>query len=67
MDYLTQWRMTLAAKRMQNTGETIPSIAPALGYKSESAFSALSNASGAPLLANTCVLSKAFARQRMCP
>jgi AraC-like DNA-binding protein len=40
MDYLTQWRMTLAAKRMQNTGETISSIAPALGYKSESAFSA---------------------------
>lgn len=40
MDYLTQWRMTLAAKRMQNDGETISSIAPALGYKSESAFSA---------------------------
>jgi AraC-like DNA-binding protein len=40
MDYLTQWRMTLAAKRMQDTGETISSIAPALGYKSESAFSA---------------------------
>jgi AraC-like DNA-binding protein len=40
MDYLTQWRMTLAAKRMQDTGATISSIAPALGYKSESAFSA---------------------------
>lgn len=40
MDYLTQWRMTLAAKRMQDSGETISSIAPALGYKSESAFSA---------------------------
>ena len=40
MDYLTQWRMTLAAKRMQDAGETIASIAPALGYKSESAFSA---------------------------
>lgn len=40
MDYLTHWRMTLAAKRMQDAGETISSIAPALGYKSESAFSA---------------------------
>jgi AraC-like DNA-binding protein len=40
MDYLTQWRMTLAAKRMQDTVEPISSIAPALGYKSESAFSA---------------------------
>ncbi len=40
MDYLTHWRMTLAAKRMQDTGETISSIASALGYKSESAFSA---------------------------
>lgn len=40
MGYLTQWRMTLAAKRMQDTGETISSIAPAVGYKSESAFSA---------------------------
>jgi len=40
MDYLTQWRMTLAAKRMQDIGETIASIAPAVGYKSESAFSA---------------------------
>jgi AraC-like DNA-binding protein len=40
MDYLTQWRMTLAAKRMQDTDEPISSIAPAVGYKSESAFSA---------------------------
>jgi AraC-like DNA-binding protein len=40
MDYLTQWRMTLAAKRMQDTRDTISSIAPALGYRSESAFSA---------------------------
>ena len=40
MDYLTHWRMTLAAKRVQDTGETISSLAPALGYKSESAFSA---------------------------
>ena len=40
MGYLTQWRMTLAAKRMEDTSEPISSIAPALGYKSQSAFSA---------------------------
>ena len=40
MDYLTHWRMTLAAKQLQNGGETISSIAPSLGYKSESAFRA---------------------------
>ena len=40
MDYLTQWRMTLAAEQLRDTGETISSLAPALGYKSESAFSA---------------------------
>jgi AraC-like DNA-binding protein len=40
IDYLTQWRMTLAAKRIQDAGETISRIATALGYKSESAFSA---------------------------
>ena len=40
MGYLTQWRMTLAAKRMEDTGEPISSIAPTLGYQSESAFSA---------------------------
>lgn len=40
MEYLTQWRMTLAASRLQHKGETISSIAPALGYRSESAFSA---------------------------
>ncbi len=40
MEYLTHWRMTLAAKRMQDGSESISSIAPALGYKSDSAFSA---------------------------
>lgn len=40
MDYLTHWRMTVAAVRMQNGNETISSIAPALGYKSDSAFRA---------------------------
>ena len=40
MEYLTHWRMTVAAKRMQNPGETVSSVAPTLGYRSESAFSA---------------------------
>jgi AraC-like DNA-binding protein len=40
MEYLTHWRMTVAAKRMENGGETISSVSPALGYKSHSAFSA---------------------------
>ena len=40
VDHLTHWRMTLAAKQLQNGGETISSIAPSLGYKSESAFRA---------------------------
>ena len=40
MDYLTRWRMTIAATRLSSSKETISSIAPAVGYKSESAFSA---------------------------
>ena len=40
MEYLTKWRMTLAANRVQDPTESIASIAPVLGYRSESAFSA---------------------------
>ncbi len=40
MVYLTHWRMTVAAQRMQNGSDTISSIAPMLGYKSDSAFRA---------------------------
>jgi AraC-like DNA-binding protein len=40
MAYLTRWRMTLAANRLQDKRESISSIAPSLGYRSESAFSA---------------------------
>jgi AraC-like DNA-binding protein len=40
MKYLTKWRMTLAAKRVQDPAESIASLAPVLGYRSESAFSA---------------------------
>jgi len=39
MDYLTRWRMMLAADRLSNGGATISTLAPALGYESESAFS----------------------------
>ena len=39
MDYLTRWRMILAADRLANGRETISALAPALGYESESAFS----------------------------
>jgi AraC-like DNA-binding protein len=40
MEYLTHWRMTIAANRLKNPKESISSIAPAVGYQSESAFSA---------------------------
>ncbi len=40
MAYITRWRMTLAANRIQDKRESISSVAPSLGYQSESAFSA---------------------------
>ncbi|WP_051070904.1 AraC family transcriptional regulator [Mesorhizobium sp. STM 4661] len=39
MDYVTRWRMLLAAQRLENSDDPISSIAPDLGYESESAFS----------------------------
>jgi len=39
LDYLTRWRMLLAADRLAHSGESIPGIALSLGYDSESAFS----------------------------
>lgn len=39
IDYLTRWRMLLAADRLVTTRDPIAVIAPALGYESESAFS----------------------------
>ena len=38
MEYLTRWRMMLAADRLKESGDTIYAIASALGYESESAF-----------------------------
>ena len=39
MDYLTRWRMLLAADRLERSGDPIAVIAISLGYESESAFS----------------------------
>jgi AraC-like DNA-binding protein len=39
MDYLTRWRMLLAADRLRGGRENIASIAFSLGYESESSFS----------------------------
>ncbi|KAK0361352.1 hypothetical protein LTR94_023673 [Friedmanniomyces endolithicus] len=39
MDYLTRWRMLLAADRLENSSEPVSAIAFGLGYESESAFS----------------------------
>lgn len=40
MDYLTRWRMMIAADRLTNRGMPIAVVAPAVGYESESAFGA---------------------------
>ncbi len=39
MEYLTRWRMLLAADRLTSGSDPISVIAPSLGYESESAFS----------------------------
>jgi AraC-like DNA-binding protein len=39
MEYLTRWRMVLAADRLENSGDPVSVIALTLGYESESAFS----------------------------
>jgi AraC-like DNA-binding protein len=39
MEYLTRWRMLLAADRLVNSSEPISVISLSLGYESESAFS----------------------------
>ena len=38
MEYLTRWRMLLAGERLRHGRESIPEVAAALGYESESAF-----------------------------
>ncbi|QZZ22975.1 AraC family transcriptional regulator [Leptothermofonsia sichuanensis E412] len=39
MQYLTQWRLQLAAHHLQSTNESIAKIASQVGYESEAAFS----------------------------
>lgn len=39
MDYLAHWRMQLAADRLKNSADPVSTIAPSLGYESETAFS----------------------------
>ena len=39
LEYLTRWRMRLAADRLTHSGDALAVIAQALGYESESAFS----------------------------
>lgn len=39
MEYLTRWRMLLAADRLESSGDSVHVVALALGYGSESAFS----------------------------
>jgi AraC-like DNA-binding protein len=38
MEYLTRWRMLLAADRLKNSADGLSAIAQSLGYESESAF-----------------------------
>src|SRR5438067_57185 len=38
-DYLTRWRMDLAAQRLRDTDDTVAAIAAAIGYRSEYSFS----------------------------
>ena len=40
IDYLTRWRMMLAADRLSDKGMPIAMVAPTVGYESESAFGA---------------------------
>ena len=39
LEYLTRWRMLLAGDRLTNSNASVSTLAPALGYESESAFS----------------------------
>lgn len=38
MDYVTRWRMTLAAERLASTGLTVSAVARLVGYDSEKSF-----------------------------
>jgi AraC-like DNA-binding protein len=38
-EYLTRWRMDLAAQQLRDTDDTVAAIAAAVGYRSEYSFS----------------------------
>jgi transcriptional regulator GlxA family with amidase domain len=38
-EYLTRWRMDLAAQRLRDSDDTVAAIAAAVGYRSEYSFS----------------------------
>jgi AraC-like DNA-binding protein len=38
MQYLTRWRLTVAAQRLRSDGATIANVAQQIGYESEAAF-----------------------------
>jgi AraC-like DNA-binding protein len=39
MDYLTNWRMQIACELLKSANHTVSTVAAAVGYESESAFS----------------------------
>ena len=38
IEYVTSWRMQLAAERIRNSKDSLPAIAADVGYESEAAF-----------------------------
>jgi AraC family transcriptional regulator, alkane utilization regulator len=38
IEYVTSWRMQLAADRIRNSGDSLAAIAADIGYESEAAF-----------------------------
>lgn len=40
MEYLTRWRMMLAARLLRDQRQSVAAVAPSVGYESESAFGA---------------------------
>jgi AraC-like DNA-binding protein len=63
IEYVTRWRMLLAAERLETTRDPLSAIAPDLGYESESAFStAFKRVMGCPPRAYRAVGTRADAR-----
>jgi AraC-like DNA-binding protein len=58
MEYLTRWRMLLAADRLKSSSDGLSAIAQSLGYESESAFGKASAASWDALQGSTPALRR---------